>query len=208
MCGSAFLTSEQKLDAAETMHAVLCGAGDERATSVSEEVESLARLFHNPRVLSGEDATVSAVKSFSAEAGILHLACHGQFRPDNPRFSSLKLADGHLTVHDAATLDLRGCRLVTLSACETGVNLVAPGEELIGLARGFFAAGAPSLLLSLWTVDDATTARLMTDFYAHLHAQGDSDINPAASLRAAQLRLLETHPHPFFWSPFVLVGSW
>ncbi|HYP54564.1 MAG TPA: CHAT domain-containing protein, partial [Pyrinomonadaceae bacterium] len=91
-----------------------------------------------------------------------------------------------------------------LSACETGVSAVAPGDELIGLARGFFAAGAHSLVLSLWTVDDEATADLMTDFYTRLRA-GDS---PAAALRAAQLRQLARRPHPFFWSPFVLLGRW
>jgi len=91
-----------------------------------------------------------------------------------------------------------------LSACETGVSTIAPGDELIGLARGFFSAGVPTLLMSLWTVDDEATAELMTDFYTRLSA-GDA---PAAALRYAQRRMLERQPHPFFWSPFVLVGRW
>jgi len=134
---------------------------------------------------------------------VLHLACHGQFRPDNPLFSSLQLADGWLTVRDTYNLELN-CGLVTLSACETGVNAVAPGDELIGLAHGFFSSGAPSLLVSLWTVDDESTAALMTSFYTRLRA-GD---RPAAALRHAQCELLHDHPHPFFWSPFVLLGRW
>jgi CHAT domain-containing protein len=113
------------------------------------------------------------------------------------------LGDGWLTVRDAYDLNL-GCSLVTLSACETGVSAVAPGDELMGLARGFFAAGSPSLLLSLWTVDDDTTASLMTDFYTYLR---ETEC-PAEALRHAQLSLLETNPHPFFWSPFVLMGRW
>jgi CHAT domain-containing protein len=133
----------------------------------------------------------------------VHLACHGTFRPDNPLFSSLRLGDGWLTVRDAYGLDLN-CGLVTLSACETGVNAIAPGDELIGLARGFFSAGAPSLLVSLWTVDDETTAELMASFYTRLQA-GD---RPATALRYAQRHLLAQHCHPFFWSPFVLLGRW
>jgi CHAT domain-containing protein len=81
---------------------------------------------------------------------------------------------------------------------------VVSGDELIGLVRGFFSAGASSLLVSLWAVDDQTTAALMSGFYRRLR-QGD---RPAAALRYAQRELLAQHPHPFFWSPFVLLGRW
>ena len=102
------------------------------------------------------------------QADILHLATHGRFRPDNPLFSALRLADGWLTVRDACELDLHGCGLVALSACETGVSQVAPGDELLGMTRGFFASGAASLLVSLWPVDDAATVDLMVEFYRRL----------------------------------------
>jgi CHAT domain-containing protein len=148
-------------------------------------------------------ATIAALRAQAPSADVIHLACHGQFRPDNPLFASLHLGDDWLTVRDCYDLNLH-CSLVTLSACETGVNAVAPGEELIGLARGFFAAGSPSLLISLWTVDDDATAQLMIAFY-RAFLSGES---PAAALRRAQMEMLEAHPHPFFWAPFVLVGRW
>jgi CHAT domain-containing protein len=106
-----------------------------------------------------------------------------------------------MTVRDAFSLKLRS-QLVTLSACETGVGTVAPGDELVGLARAFFSAGTPSLLMSLWTVDDEATTQLMGHFYAHL-LQNNS---PVAALRFAQIKVMEANPHPFFWSPFILVG--
>lgn len=84
------------------------------------------------------------------------------------------------------------------------MSTITPGDELIGLSRGFFAAGAPSLLVSLWTVDDASTADLMHHFYLHLRMGGA----PAAALRSAQRALLARHPHPFFWAAFVLMGRW
>ena len=168
-----------------------------------DELAELAPLFPSATVLLDDQATVAALRAQAPAADVLHLACHGQFRPDNPLFSSLRLADGWLTVRDAYGLDLN-CGLVTLSACETGVSAIAPGDELIGLARGFFSAGAPSLLVSLWTVDDESTAKLMASFYTRLRA-GE---NPAAALRHAQCELLSDHPHPFFWSPFVLLGRW
>jgi CHAT domain-containing protein len=183
--------------------AVLLGASDELAPRVADEVAALAPLFPAAVALTGDLATLPALYEHASSADVLHLACHGQFRSDNPLFSSLRLTDGWLTVRDANKLDLN-CGLVTLSACETGVSAVAPGDEIIGLARSFFSAGAPSLLVSLWTVNDAATADLMIDFYREL-LDGQS---PAAALRHAQLSMLAHHPHPFFWSPFVLLGRW
>lgn len=183
--------------------ALLLGVADEQTPRVRDEIRALAPLFPESLALLDERATLDAVREGSPMADVLHLACHGQFRPDNPLFSSLRLGDGWLTVRDAYNLDLH-CELVTLSACETGVSAVAPGDELIGLARGFFSSGVPSLLLSLWTVDDEATATLMSYFYRRLRAGA----RPARALREAQLELLGQQPHPFFWSPFVLVGRW
>jgi CHAT domain-containing protein/tetratricopeptide (TPR) repeat protein len=191
------------LPARPIKRALLLGVPDEQAPRVRDEVVALEPLFDEAAALLGGEATIAALKRRAADADVLHLACHGQFRADNPLFSSLKLADGWLTVRDAYGLDLRG-GLVALSACETGVSAVAPGDEIIGLARGFFSAGAPSLLLTLWTVDDEATADLMTIFYRRLLA-GDG---PAAALRRAQCDLLARKPHPFFWSPFIVLGRW
>ena len=183
--------------------ALLVGVADEETPRVRDEIRALAPLFAESDVLLDADATLEALREGAPRADVLHLACHGQFRPDSPLFSSLRLGDGWLTVRDAYTLDV-GAGLVTLSACETGVSAVAPGDELIGLVRGFFYAGSPTLVLSLWTVDDEATAELMSDFYTSLRAGS----RPAAALRAAQLRQMRERPHPFFWSPFVLTGRW
>jgi CHAT domain-containing protein len=183
--------------------ALLLGIPDVRTPHVHAEIGALAQLFPQSVTLLDDQATLAALREHAPDADLLHLACHGHFRPDNPLFSSVRLADGWLTVRDAYDLDLR-CTLVTLGACETGLSTVAPGDELIGLARGFFASGAPSVLVSLWTVDDESTAAFMISFYEQLRA-GE---NPAAALRHAQCAMLAVHPHPFFWSPFVLTGRW
>ncbi|MDT5294696.1 MAG: hypothetical protein QOJ76_1576 [Acidobacteriota bacterium] len=183
--------------------ALLMGVADEQTPRVRDEIRALAPLFPEAEALLDAEATVAALRERAPRADVIHLACHGQFRPDSPLFSSLRLGDGWLTVRDAYTLDV-AAGLVTLSACETGVSAVAPGDELLGLVRGFFYAGAATLLLSLWTVDDEATAELMTDFYTSLRAGA----RPAAALRAAQLRQMSERPHPFFWSPFVLTGRW
>ena len=183
--------------------ALLVGVSDERAPGIRDEVRSISRVFEQSTAFVDEAATAEALRRHSSSVDVLHLACHGQFRSDNPLFSALRLADGWFTVRDAYGLKLDNA-LVTLSACETGANVVAPGDELIGLARGFFSAGARAVLLSLWMVDDETTTQMMVDFYRNVKA----GCSPSASIRAAQLKMLEEMPHPFFWSPFVLVGHW
>jgi len=183
--------------------AVLLGVADARTPGVRDEVRTLAPLFRDAVPLLDEHATLAALQQHAPTADVLHLACHGRFRADNPLFSAVRLADGWLTVYDAYALALSS-GLVTLSACETGVSGVAPGDELLGLARGFFSAGAPSLLVSLWTADDETTTRLMQWFYAEVQAGA----TPAAALRQAQRTMLGEQAHPFFWAPFVLLGRW
>jgi CHAT domain-containing protein len=185
------------------LEALLIGVADEQIPRVEDEVSALADVFTDAVTLTGSGATRAAVREHVKHADLVHLACHGQFRPDNPLFSALQLGDGWLTVREAYELELEG-KLVTLSACETGISAVAIGDELIGLVRGFLSAGASSLVVSLWTVDDETTAQLMTDMYVRLRA-GDG---PAAALRAAQLRALQQHGHPFFWAPFAVFGRW
>ena len=187
----------------EFERALLMGVADEQTPRVREELAALAPLFAESTTLIDSQATIAALREQAARVDVIHLACHGQFRPDSPLFSSLKLGDGWLTARDAYTLDTRA-GLVALSACETGVSAVAPGDELLGLVRGFLYAGAPTLLLSLWTVDDEATAELMRDFYTSLRAGA----RPAAALRSAQLRQMRERPHPFFWSPFVITGRW
>lgn len=184
-------------------NALLFGVTDEQIPAVRDELRALDRVFANVKRFSDEDATTEALRKNSSDVEVLHLACHAQFRSDNPLFSSLRLSDGWFTARDAYGLKLN-CGLVTLSACETGMNTVAPGEELMGLARGFLSAGSPTVVMSLWTIDDQATAELMVAFYEEL-ARTKS---PAAALRGAQVKLLAERPHPFFWSPFVLVGRW
>jgi CHAT domain-containing protein len=96
--------------------------------------------------------------------------------------------------------------VVVLSACETGVNEVGGGDEIIGLTRAFLAAGAKSLVHSLWPVFGTSTKELMVTFHNNL-LQGQSKMD---ALRNAQLDMLHTDrfKKPFHWAPFVLVGDW
>ena len=108
-----------------------------------------------------------------------------------------------LTAYEAAQLDLTGSELVVLSACETGVGETRTGEGVFGLKRAFTLAGAQSLLLSLWKVDDRVTGELMAAFYAALR----SGRGRAAAVRDAQRLVAREHPSPYYWAAFVLSGN-
>ncbi|HET8628179.1 MAG TPA: CHAT domain-containing tetratricopeptide repeat protein [Thermomicrobiales bacterium] len=181
---------------------VLAHSDGGRLPCVLDEAREVAALFPG-EVRVEADATAAALAAAAARHAVLHLAAHGEARLDNPAFAHLKLADGQLTTADVFPLDLRGA-LVTLSACETGRSVVAGGDELIGLSRGFLHAGAATLVQSLWRVEDGSTARLMARFYAALRAGRPK----GAALREAQLGLLGAPDvHPFAWAPFQLIGD-
>jgi CHAT domain-containing protein len=182
-------------------NALLMGFADESIPLVNHEVATLSKIVRKSTRLTGKRATFDAFRENAPEFELIHLACHGQFRPDNPMFSSLHLADGWVTVRDVCATRL-DAQLVTLSACETGLNKVLAGDEILGLARGFLSAGARSLLLSLWTVNDEATTRLMEQFYSHLQR----GLGISASLRIAQKDFISRGEHPYYWSPFFVIG--
>ncbi|MCX7792408.1 MAG: CHAT domain-containing protein [Chloroflexaceae bacterium] len=199
----SLLRAQLRDHAGPIRRALLLGVPDQQIPLVVEEIHTIAPLFPEATVLMGDAATRAALSQHAPEQDVVHLACHGQFRQDNPFFSSLGLADGWLTVQEAYELNL-SFRLVTLSACESGAGSLMPGDELIGMVRGFVAAGARALLVGLWMVDDEAAAKLMYYFYSRLMA-GDG---LAAALRAAQCQLLNERPHPFYWAAFALIGGW
>lgn len=182
-------------------NSLLIGFADERIPLVEGEIDAVRRIVPKAKPLVGEKATFSAFTRSAADRDLIHLACHGQFRPENPMFSSLHLADGWVTVRDICEQRL-SAELVVLSACETGLNKVFAGDEILGLARGFLTAGAASLIVSLWTVNDEAASLLMQDLYSEMQ-RGHT---PAASLRKAQLNSIARGEHPYLWSPFVLIG--
>jgi tetratricopeptide (TPR) repeat protein len=180
---------------------LLIGVPNEAIPQVEGEVAVLAPIFGDQGVFCGVEATERVFRRQAPEADIIHLASHAVFREDNPLFSAIQLADSWLSLYDLYSLRLHAS-LVTLSACETGLSQVLAGDELVGLARGFFQAGTASLVVSLWAVNDASTASLMKYFYTHLE-QGYS---PAAAMRAAQSELRRMYPHPYYWAPFLVIG--
>lgn len=183
-------------------HRVLALGESARLPHAAREAGVVASLYPQGEAQVGAAATLATLEARAGEAEVLHLACHAQFRSDNPRFSALHLHDGVLTVERAERLRLKAC-LVVLSACETGLADEG-GGEMVGLVRAFLVAGAARVLATLWPVDDEVTADFMTDFHAAL-AAGDA---PARALQRAQAALRQHRPAPAHWAAFTLHGGW
>jgi CHAT domain-containing protein len=181
---------------------VALGVPDDAAPHVEDEIRMVSAIFADSVSLIDKDATCENLHRFAPGARFLHLSSHGFFRRDNPMFSFLTLSDCRLNFYSLVDLRLRA-EMVTLSACQTGVNALLPGDELHGLMRGFLYAGAPSLTVSLWNVEDRSTAELMTKMYLNIR-DGQSK---SSALRNAQLAIKSSYDHPYYWAPFVLMGS-
>lgn len=181
--------------------ALVLSVPDPLIPAVTHETHAIVRYLRGAEVRDDTQATMAMLRAEAPGCDILHLACHGMFRADNPMYSALKLYDGWLRATDVLQLDLTGA-LVTLSACESGRNQIITGDEILGLSRAFLGAGAVTLVVSLWLVQDETTVWLMEKWYEQLV----NGMERAAALRAAQLALKAVYPHPYYWAPFVLIG--
>jgi CHAT domain-containing protein len=167
--------------------------------------------------LLGFDANKAGVVEGKLESyRMIHFATHGMIDRTHPQLSGLALSfynakgeavDGFLDLNAIFEMKLKA-DLVVLSACETGGGKLVGGEGLMGLTRGFFYAGAASLVVSLWKVDDAATSELMRRFYQGM--LGRERLRPAAALRAAQVSMLQNPQwqDPYYWAAFAMQGEW
>ncbi len=182
----------------------------ERATPLkfaAAEAQAIAGDFPDSKLLHGADATESAVAGTASGRDIVHFATHGEMNPWAPLLSCLYLAedganDGRLEVHEVFRLKL-SASLVTLSACQTALGEVTGGDDITGLVRAFMYAGTPTVLASLWRVDDQATARLMAGFYERLKTKGK-----ATALCETQREAIGQGLHPYYWAPFEVIGDW
>ncbi len=193
-------TSRMPLQGGRT--SLILGVADAKTPFVEEEVKAIAEVMPEARLLFGSSATEEALREYGPRSSFIHIASHGKFRQDSPMFSSIKLATSYLTLYDLYHMNLP-VHLLTLSGCVTGLNTVVEGDELLGLTRGLLYAGARSLLLSLWEVDDRSTSEFMKEFYTSLGRQP----RKADALRSAMLALKKRHSHPYHWAPFKLIGE-
>jgi CHAT domain-containing protein len=183
-----------------------------------EEANAITELAGASGVLRATDFNANRARAVEGALGryrIVHFATHGLLDAERPSLSGLVLSlvdehgapqDGYLRLRDIYNMGL-GADLVVLSACQTALGKAVKGEGLIGLARAFMYAGAPTVVASLWEVDDLATAELMKSFYgAMLHRH----LPPTAALRAAQLELSHTArwAPPYYWAGFTVQGDW
>jgi CHAT domain-containing protein len=179
---------------------------EERAWFEGEAQVIAAHLHTSPR--QGRRANAKVLRKCGPHARIIHLSCHGRFRSDDPAASCVYLASGEFTTLDWMALSLRA-DLVTLSACETGISDVKPGDDLTGLTRALLYAGASSALVTLWSVRADTTLEWMLDFYDRVwDAQGNKQTTEMLAFQQATLTLRKKYRDPYYWAPFTLVGDW
>ncbi len=185
------------------------------------EADSVARYIDGAVVLTGAAAEEARVKREAVRADVLHFATHGELNKREPLRSRILLAaakpegddDGNLTVGEVFNLDLHAA-LVALSACQTAQVAgeeggFTQGDELVGLTRSFVYAGTPSVIASLWVVDDAATLAWMIEFYRAWRRDG---MAKAQAARLAALSLLNTPKDPdwvfpYYWSAFIFFGD-
>ncbi|BAZ53606.1 TPR repeat-containing protein [Nostoc sp. NIES-4103] len=177
------------------------------------EAKAIAQLFQTQAII-GKNATERAIIQKLPQAKLIHLATHGllddflglgvpgaiALAPDSPP-SNDDNGDGLLTAGEILDLQL-SADLVVLSACDTGGGSIS-GDGVIGLSRSLISAGAESVLVSLWSVDDQSTAFLMTEFYQNLQKKLDK----ATALRMAMLATKQKYQSPLHWAAFTLIGE-
>jgi CHAT domain-containing protein len=194
------------------------GLGLERLKATRDEANAIISLAPAASRLEALDFSANKATASSPELSqyrIIHFATHGLLNSEHPELSGIVLSlvdekgeaqDGFLRLNDIFNLNLPA-DLVVLSACQTGLGKDIKGEGLVGLTRGFMYAGAPRVVVSLWSVNDQATAELMKLFYQGMLKNG---LRPVAALRAAQMEMWKEARWraPYFWAAFVLQGEW
>lgn len=183
---------------------------DGRLPGSRREVQEIAQQSPNRRfAFVGESATQDRLEENVSYYDVLHLATHGRFNRRAPWRSHLELSNDVLSVPEIGKLNLDDTYLVTLSACETALSGgamsdIPDGDEWVGLNQAFLAAGAPSIMASLWPIDDQVSGKFMVSFYEHLEVTSKSD-----ALAKVQREFLASQStrHPFYWAAFTIIGD-
>jgi len=172
------------------------------------EAATIRQCFPSANLLMGAAATPATLKTTLPESDILHFACHAVFDSTSPMDSFLALAPGQEHNGRLSAAEIMGWRtqaqVVILSACETGRGEVSPGrQEVLGMIRSWMFAGAPTVVASLWKLDDRATSELMAEFYKNLKTMGRAE-----ALQRAQLEMMKKYETPYYWGAFVLYGDY
>jgi CHAT domain-containing protein len=172
----------------------------------SKEADSIEKLYKVKR-LDGPLATKSTFVAVADQYQVIHVIAHAECNKQAPRLSYIAMARDDsrtvsLWVDEVAEMKLRSVELVVLSACETKVCGEYSADAINTLNDAFIAAGVPTVIASLWKVDDKATSLFMSSFYRHLKHMGT-----AAALAEAQKETRSQYQHPYYWAAFVLTGD-
>jgi CHAT domain-containing protein/tetratricopeptide (TPR) repeat protein len=206
-----------KVDMAASMEAA--GLTIKRLPFTRAEAQGIETVLKTGECKKAFDFQANRATLTSAELSnyrILHIATHGFLNFANPSLSGLVLSlldekgnpqDGFFLANEVFNLNLP-VELVVLSACETGLGKQVRGEGTTGLTRGFMYAGAPRVVVSLWSIDDKATSELMIRFYQGM--LGEKQLRPSAALREAQIQMWREQQwqSPYYWAAFELHGEW
>lgn len=200
-------SQSQKTDKAKNSEAWIFGISDhgriKQTLAESQMIADSLRSFGKIELRLEETATKQSFMAAAEQAQLIHLATHSQFRPDNPLFSWLTLADGLLTVSELHAIPFQQRPLIILSSCETGRGHTQ-GGGLLGMGRSFLVAGAAGLVLTLWKIEDSQTLTLMDGFYAMLPK--DDFLSPgsiASALQQAQKIAIQQQLSSLTWASFI-----
>ncbi|MFK8010221.1 MAG: CHAT domain-containing protein, partial [Saprospiraceae bacterium] len=170
-----------------------------------DEIERIKKLVHG-KTFHEEEANITNFHKNSNNCKILHLATHACVDDENPLFNKIHLANDYLSNNDLYNLQLNA-ELTVLSACNTGAGQLAKGEGVMSLSRGFIHAGCPSVVMSLWSVDDCATSDIMFDFYKYLK----QNQTKSTALQNAKIDFIKNatkaQQHPYYWAAFVQIGN-
>ena len=175
------------------------------------EAENVVSHFKGELFIN-DNATLQHFYDYNTDYSILHLATHAIYDDTNPEYSYLAFSQDAsnerlLYASDIYNLDLKS-DLITLSACESGIGELKNGIGLMSLARGFYFSGASSISSTLWKINDASSVKLMNDFYVNL-AEGK---HKHIALRNAKINFIKNHKenplsHPYYWSGYIVSGN-
>ncbi|NEP79598.1 MAG: CHAT domain-containing protein, partial [Okeania sp. SIO3B3] len=173
---------------------------------VESEVKQIKSMIPNTQVLINQDFTPKNTVPEMSKYQIVHFATHGKFVFGNPEFSFILFGNGDIaTLRDMEDWKLKDVELVVLSACETAL-VEGGGAEILGLGYAIQKAGSRAAIATLWEVEDDSTETLMTTFYELQN--NNPTYTTAEALRQAQISLIQSeNNHPYYWSPFLLIGN-
>ncbi len=222
----AFCNEEQKKKSAAPTERLLAIANPDLSEGefshldplpdAEREASQSASFYSDSTILKRADATEARVTRALSDCDVAHLGVHCLVREKSPWLAALILSggrkseggtgsdDGALTLDEIYKIDLPRTRLVVLSACETALGQYYRGEGIVSIVRPLISARVPEVVASLWSVDSSATADLMIEF----HRQRKLSFGRTGeALRRAQMKMISSGHHPFYWSPFIAIGS-